>query len=137
MRGQCWPCLGLQPRGAASAKCMASAGHVSDFSRQELLQGMRVKPRNKDPKYIDAQEWLEVYADRHAEQSPITEAVMLPSRRNMLYWLQHEPADCGRQVHDHVHQLWCVRLSAERGCKVPALGDKGGRDAEAKAGSTL
>ena len=79
--------------GASSflaAKNMASTGHVSAFSRQELLQGMLVKPRNKDPKYIDAREWLEIYADRHAEQSPMTGAFMLPSGRKMLYWLQYE-----------------------------------------------
>lgn len=80
---------GIGASALSSAKGRASTGRVSVWTSRESLQGMMIKPTSKDPKYLDAREWLEVYADRHAEQSPMTGAFCLPSGRKTLYWAQY------------------------------------------------
>ena len=80
---------GVGSSSLMAARGMASTGHVRAIAGKELLGGALIKPTNKDPKYVDAREWLEVYAERHAEQSPMTGAFMLPAGRKVLYWLQY------------------------------------------------
>ena len=80
---------GIGSSSLATARHKASTGSVSAWSQRELLQGMLVKNRSKDQRYVDAREWLELYAEKHAEQRPMTGAFMLPSGRKTLYWLQY------------------------------------------------
>ena len=47
--------------------------------------------RGSKPKLLlDARQWLEVYADTHAEQSPISLTSYLPGGRKQFYWLIYE-----------------------------------------------
>ena len=73
-----------------AAKGKASTGLASVWSSKELLQGMLVKNTNKEAKYLDCRSWLELYADQHAEQSPMSGAFLLPSGRKSLYWMQYK-----------------------------------------------
>jgi hypothetical protein len=79
---------GVGASSLMSARNMASTGHVR-AQASSGLRGAAIMATNKDPRYIDAREWLEVYADQHAEQSPMTGAFLLPAGRKVLYWLQY------------------------------------------------
>ena len=80
---------GIGGSSLMAARHRVSTGSVSAWSPKELLQGMRVKKRSKDQRYVDAREWQVVFAEKHAEQSPVTGALMLPAGRKSLYWLQY------------------------------------------------
>jgi len=61
-------------------------GQVSFSNTFALAAAQSIKNLAKSHRYIDAREWLEVYAETHAEQSPMTGIFHLPSARRSLYY---------------------------------------------------
>ena len=65
-------------------------GKVSSCARSELSQWLLIVASNKPKLYLDCRQWLEVYADTHAEQSPISLMSYLPGGRKQFYHLIYE-----------------------------------------------
>ena len=78
---------------------MPTADHAADYARELLMQGRVIStPRSElgqwfdvvahaKPKlYLDCRQWLEWYADTHAEQNPISLQSYLPRGRKQFYW---------------------------------------------------
>jgi hypothetical protein len=70
------------------ARSEASKGAVSCWSNQELNLHMDARGY-KPPRYLDVRSWLEVYAEAHAEKSPMSGLYVLPAGRKMLYYLAY------------------------------------------------
>ena len=68
------------------ARSAALDGHASSLSRSELGYTQLVRNTNKQNVYLDARQWLERYADSHAEQSSISGRMELPSGRKGFYY---------------------------------------------------
>ena len=59
-------------------------------ARSELSHWLDIVATNKPKLYLDARQWLEYYADTHAEQSPISLTSYLPGGRKQFYHLIYE-----------------------------------------------
>ena len=63
------------------ARDMVLNGTVSSLSRRELGYARVIQARNKEPKYLDARAWLEHYADKFGDRSPMEMMTYLPKGR--------------------------------------------------------
>ena len=73
---------------------MVLHGKVSSLSRRELGYGRVIQACSKEPKYLDARAWLEHYADKVCDHSPMEMMTYLPKgRASTVYALYaHERA---------------------------------------------
>ena len=62
----------------------------SSCARSELSQWLDIVATNKPKLYLDSRQWLEWYADTHAEKSPISLTCYLPAGRKCFYHLIYE-----------------------------------------------
>jgi len=62
----------------------------SSCARSELSQWLDIVATNKPKLYLDSRQWLEWYADTHAEKSPISLMCYLPGGRKLFYHLIYE-----------------------------------------------
>ena len=62
----------------------------SPHSSSELFSWLNIISTNKPKLYLDARQWLEGYADTHAEKSPISLTAYLPRGRKNFYYLLYE-----------------------------------------------
>ena len=80
-------CLtGIGSSSLSSARAAAIAGHESSLSRSELGMCKLIRNTNKDKLYLDARCWLEHYADRAGDHSPMDVDTFLPKGRKYCYW---------------------------------------------------
>ena len=81
---------GIGRSSLTQAKADVMMGKLSSCSRAELSEWMMIVATNKPKLYLDCRQWLETYADTHAEQSPISLTSYLPSGRKQFYHLIYE-----------------------------------------------
>ena len=62
----------------------------SSLARKELSLWADIVATNKPKLYLDSRQWLEHYADTHAEKSPISLTSYLPGGRKQFYHLIYE-----------------------------------------------
>ncbi len=70
----------------------ALAGKASFVSQAELGMVQAIKNTSRAKAYLDARQWLEIYASKHAEMSPMKLEAYLPGGRKIFYW------------HEYVHE---------------------------------
>ena len=80
-------CLtGIGSSSLSSARAAAIAGHESRLSHSELGVCKLIRNTNKDKLYLDARCWLEQYADKAGDHSPMNVETVLPNGRKHCYW---------------------------------------------------
>ena len=80
-------CLtGIGSSSLSSARTAAIAGHESRLSASEIGMCKLIRNTNKDKLYLDARCWLEHYADRAGDHSPMDVDTFLPKGRKICYW---------------------------------------------------
>ena len=80
---------GIGVSSLVTARHAALDGKCTALSRKELGAGKRLYASNQENLYYDARQWLEHYADTHAEKSPIDCLSFLPCGRKQFYWHQY------------------------------------------------
>ena len=63
---------GIGTSSLSKARDPVMKGMVTSCARAELSQWLMIVATNKPKLYLDCRQWLEYYADTHAEQSPIS-----------------------------------------------------------------
>ena len=67
----------------------ALEGRRSAYGANELMTYLSAPANSKPALYLDARQWLEHYADTHAELSPMTLEAYLPCGRKEMYYRQY------------------------------------------------
>ena len=82
---------GISKCMVAQCRDMAVEGKQSFLSAREmgLHASLRKPDGGKVQTYLSARQWLEQYADTHAEMSPMDEKAHLPAGRKMFYYYQY------------------------------------------------
>jgi hypothetical protein len=69
------------------AKAVAGDRSVSSLSEKKLAAG--ICNLSKPKRYLDCAQWVQVYAESHGEQSPMTGQIFLPAGRKLFYYAQY------------------------------------------------
>ena len=81
---------GIGRSSLQDARDRALQGHRSSLSRAERGLWRDIVNNSKDPKRLDVRQWLEVYAEKYGDFSPMNPRCHLPSgRRNFYYYHYH------------------------------------------------
>ena len=86
----CWDAFlklsGIGVSSVVKARNGALADQQSSLSLKELSICLRITNTNKDQLFLDARQWLEMYADTHGENSPMECLSYLPAGRKQFYY---------------------------------------------------
>ncbi len=74
------------------------SGHESSLSRCELGYAHGIQPNSKDNTYIDARSWLEYYADKFGDHSPMEMTTYLPKGRKSTVYAMYVHERGGKAV---------------------------------------
>ena len=81
---------GIGNSSLTTAKQSVIQRKQSSHALSELSTWLKIVATNKPKLYLDARQWLEWYADTHAERSPISLTAYLPRGRKKFYYLIYE-----------------------------------------------
>ena len=81
---------GIGGSSLTAAKNAVLMHKVSSCAHNELSRWMLIVSNSKPPMYLDCRQWLEWYADTHADKSPLTLTSYLPGGRKSFYHLIYE-----------------------------------------------
>ena len=80
---------GIGGASLTDARLAAQEGRMSAYGASELNTYLSAPANSKPAMYLDARQWLEHYADTHAELSPMTLEAYLPCGRKEMYHHQY------------------------------------------------